>query len=101
MPAPKNPRRAEFITRLEQIRDDLPSFYTDMVLLKLRQPRILKRIESPKLLRILSLQDPKEVKRKAGEYFNQAMKFQRIDFDVLDALEEIADEIRAVQPVTA
>lgn len=98
MAAKKSPTRARFLKDLEPLKEPgkLPPTYSNLVFAKLRQPGTFNRIKDPGLRSVLN--DPKQ----AGVYFNQVVKAQRVDFEVLAALEQVSAEfLQTKQPVAA
>jgi hypothetical protein len=98
MPAQKSPTRERFLKDLQPLKEpgSLPPTYSRLVLAKLRKPAVLARIKDPKVLRKLA--DDKT----AGVYFNQVVKGQSVDFEVLAVLEEVSREyLETKQPLAA
>lgn len=97
MAARKSPGRDLFDESLAQYKPDLPPTYSTMVLLKIMQPAMLARIKDPAVLNKIKSPD----RKVAGQYINQVVKGQTVDFVVLDAIKKVAEECRAVrQPAT-
>lgn len=88
MAAKKSPTRARFLQGLEPLKqpDMLPPTYSNLVFSKIRKPAMWAKVKDPAVKQKLS--DPKT----AGVYFNQVVKGQTVDFEVLACLEEVSKE---------